>query len=309
MTPHLLQHICHHHTQIFLKHPFDDCYGRAAKDSRGTTPLLMDYTDGTHIAKWQWSEIYQPALIGAVSEWEERGEFSVSDLYIKAVEAKDFVINKTRPIVDEATEYAVAATDEAAVRLLLEVANYIDPNVSTYEETSKQQIFDTDANKTVAILLYEFATGEGEEIRIFNSLKDKSFARKFIEGRILKEIQNDFYDIIEQGKLSYEIFKKNGVKITLEFSPDQTDFYTSYKKHKDSNFVQFFIGGASAEITATNNPDWVKVSVVNPTSRKSLMLHATESYNREYGKIIPLSTIWQKIVFQMKIDPSKFYTK
>ncbi|MBE6313314.1 MAG: hypothetical protein E7076_09230 [Bacteroidales bacterium] len=77
MTPHLLQHICHH-TQISLKHPFDDCYGRAAKDSRGTTPLLMDYTDGTHIAKWQWSEIYQPALIGAVFEREERG-FYVTD--------------------------------------------------------------------------------------------------------------------------------------------------------------------------------------------------------------------------------------
>ncbi|MDD6357782.1 MAG: hypothetical protein PUG15_06790 [Bacteroidales bacterium] len=74
MTPHLLQHICHHHTQISLKHPFDDCYGRAAKDSRGTTPLLMDYAGGTHIAKWQWSEIYQPALIGAVFEREERGE-------------------------------------------------------------------------------------------------------------------------------------------------------------------------------------------------------------------------------------------
>lgn len=81
MTPHLLQHICHHHTQISLKHPFDDCYGRAAKDSRGTTPLLMDYAGGTRIAKWQWSEIYQPALIGAVFEREEKGEWTTDGHY------------------------------------------------------------------------------------------------------------------------------------------------------------------------------------------------------------------------------------
>ncbi|MDD6357780.1 MAG: hypothetical protein PUG15_06780, partial [Bacteroidales bacterium] len=271
-------------------------------------PLLMDYTDGTSIAKWQWSEIYQPALIGAVFEREERGEFSVSDIYIKAVEAKDFVINKTRPIVDEATEYAVAATDEAAVRLLLEVANYIDPNVSTYEETSKQQIFDTDANKTVAILLYEFATGTGEENRIFTSLKENSFARKFIEGRILKEVYNDFYYQIEKNKCSYDKFKNSEITISLEFSPDNTKtFLESIQKHIDSNLSQFFIGGAIARIRATEEPNWVIVEVINYTSRKSLMFHIANNYEREKGKIVPLSTIGQRIIFKMKIDTNKFY--
>jgi len=296
------------HGRFNLKHPFDDCYGRAAKDSRGTTPLLMDYTDGTSIPKWQWSEIYQPALIGAVFEREERGEISVSDIYIKAVEAKDFVINKTRPIVDEATEHVVATTDEVAIESLLKVANYIDPNVSTYSESTKQEIFDNDANKTVAILLYEFATGTGEENRIFTSLKENSFARKFIEGRILKEVYNDFYYQIEKNKCSYDKFKNSEITISLEFSPDNTKtFLESIQKHIDSNLSQFFIGGAIARIRATEEPNWVIVEVINNTSRKSLMFHIANNYEREKGKIVPLSTIGQRIIFKMKIDTNKFY--
>ncbi len=67
--------------------------------------------------------------------------FSTCSKYEHWIVTIDIITDKTQQVIDDITEYAVAATDEATVRLLLEVANYIDPNVSIYEETSKQQIF------------------------------------------------------------------------------------------------------------------------------------------------------------------------
>lgn len=97
-------------------------------------------------------------------------------------------------------------------------------------------------------------------------------------------------------------------RLSLEFSPDNTKtFLESIQKHIDSNLSQFFIGGAIARIRATEEPNWVIVEVINYTSRKSLMFHIANNYEREKGKIVPLSTIGQRIIFKMKIDTNKFY--
>ena len=37
------------------------------------------------------------------------------------------------------------------------------------------------------------------------------------------------------------------------------------------------------------------------------MLHVADDYKREGDKIIPLSTIGQRIIFKMKVDTNKFY--
>ncbi len=67
------------------------------------------------------------------------------------------------------------------------------------------------------------------------------------------------------------------------------------------------MGGAIVKIRATNEHNWVLVEIINQTSRKSLMLHVADNYKREGDKIIPLSTIGQRIIFKMKVDTNKFY--
>jgi hypothetical protein len=47
-----------------LKHPFDSDYKIPAL----STDNLMDYTGGTHIAKWQWDLIHDPGVIVRVFE-------------------------------------------------------------------------------------------------------------------------------------------------------------------------------------------------------------------------------------------------
>lgn len=77
----------------------------------------------------------------------------------------------------------------------------------------------------------------------------------------------------------------------------------------NSNLSQFFVGGANVAVSATDDANWVNVSISNPTSRESLMLHAGENYPRDRkdgGTEKPLSTIKQTFTFKMKIDPSKF---
>jgi hypothetical protein len=202
-------------------------------------------------------------------------------------------------IVDNVTELI----DNIAVHMLVSVAEHIDPQVSNYDESEKQLYFNSDANKTVAILLYEFATGTGEPIRVFSDSSINSFASVYLEGRIIEEIYNDFYNIMSNR--SFEDFEKNCVKINLEFSPDQTDFWKSIEKHFDSNLPQFFIGGSTAFISTTDKEGSVLVEITNKTSRNSLMLHMVNNYDRVDGKIIPLSTITQKIIFNLSIDESK----
>jgi hypothetical protein len=52
------------HGMFSLKHPFDNDYKIPAL----STDNLMDYTDGTHIAKWQWDLIHDPGVIVRVFE-------------------------------------------------------------------------------------------------------------------------------------------------------------------------------------------------------------------------------------------------
>jgi hypothetical protein len=58
------------HGMFSLKHPFDNDYKMPAL----STDNLMDYNDGTHIAKWQWDLIHDPGVILRVFERDEDSE-------------------------------------------------------------------------------------------------------------------------------------------------------------------------------------------------------------------------------------------
>jgi|GEM_PF-6425280 len=46
----------------------------------GETSNLMDYNGGTHLAKWQWDVVHDPALIPGVFEGDGRSEYSSEEL-------------------------------------------------------------------------------------------------------------------------------------------------------------------------------------------------------------------------------------
>jgi RHS repeat-associated protein len=195
----------------------------------------------------------------------------------------------------------------AATAALIKTATTIYPDVAKANEATKQAQFKSNPENSVAILLYEFATGTGKDNRTFNYGGKESFANAFVQGRVLGEVQNDFVNAI-QGK-TYEQFKKDGAKFGLEFSPDHAGLQESVEKHMDSNLPQFFVGGANVSVTATDDENWVNVTITNYTTRNSLMLHQGENYKRDGkdgGTEKPLSTISQTFTFKMKIDPSKF---
>ena len=66
------------HGKYRLRHTFDSEYGSGAASRKGQTDNLMDYTSSpyksTHIAKWQWNQIYNPALLTEVWERDEDSE-------------------------------------------------------------------------------------------------------------------------------------------------------------------------------------------------------------------------------------------
>lgn len=184
--------------------------------------------------------------------------------------------------------------DKAAIIALKNTAKlYINGvDMSNVSESEKQKIFKTDEIKTIGILLWEFATGTGKEIRKFE-VGVHPFANKLIEDRILNEIVNEFNEKAKKDGYDFSnIGNSKEYQIALEFSPNMlpSSWIESVKKHVDSNAVQFFVGGAIAKARIQDNNFIIQIT--NETSRSSLMLHVGENYDRKDGNK-PLSTIKQ----------------
>jgi hypothetical protein len=56
-----------------MRHTFDAAYGKTAEATEGTTDNLMDYDNGTHLAKWQWDMMSEPAIFDGVLDKDEEG--------------------------------------------------------------------------------------------------------------------------------------------------------------------------------------------------------------------------------------------
>ena len=89
------------HGQFLLRHTFDDKYANGLK--QGVNPTnLMDYKGGTHLAKWQWDQIYDPAITTSLIKYDEEGEF-YADIDLKIYSLKeeindgDFVFISSKP--------------------------------------------------------------------------------------------------------------------------------------------------------------------------------------------------------------------
>jgi hypothetical protein len=79
------------HGQFLLRHTFDDKYAKGLK--QGVNPKnLMDYKGGRHLAKWQWDQIYDPAITTSLIKYDEEGEFWISVVKIGAKAAVNILV-------------------------------------------------------------------------------------------------------------------------------------------------------------------------------------------------------------------------
>lgn len=198
---------------------------------------------------------------------------------------------------------------------LQDYARSLFPSVAHLTEKEKIVIFksygitfkDTRADKyikkAVAILLWEFATGTGENIRTFgNCYLTAAFLN---EGCQLGSVDKVKYikEKIRKANLSLEQFKAKGLTIKgIPFSPDDktVSFKQLYDNHFNSNLVQLFVGG-TGEISVMYNGEIngrikLRIKFKNETSMKSLFLHLADNKSRKNYEYIhsPLSTIIQK---------------
>jgi len=179
-------------------------------------------------------------------------------------------------------------------------ANLLNPNVAQLTEAQKDFDFLTDGKKGVGILLYEFANGKGPNSRDFSN---GLFWSDFFEGDRIANIKADFETQLIVNNLSFDQFVANGAKIegSHNFSPGHTSIINSINEHVNANWVQFFVGGTSAEYKPSNVAGYIDVILTNPTSRNSLLLHIGDNYSREDFGSTPLSTIEQHFYIRIKV--------
>jgi len=103
----------------------------------------------------------------------------------------------TKEVANAGMQYGVNKVDKAAANKLVNYAKDIDARVGSYSEDQKQKIFKTNAEQTKAVLLYEFAKGEGQTNREFDY--NSPITKEIASGYVLKDIKsgiNDFAKIL-----------------------------------------------------------------------------------------------------------------
>ena len=107
------------HGQFLLRHTFDDKYKKDLK--QGVNPdNLMDYKGGTHIAKWQWDQIYDPAITTSLIKYDEEGEFVIT----------------TTAIITYLTKFGISTALNIGTDLLIN--RLVHPDVHSWEEAWEQ---------------------------------------------------------------------------------------------------------------------------------------------------------------------------
>lgn len=194
--------------------------------------------------------------------------------------------------------------DQQLTIALTKTAFRLNPKADTTKESNKEYEFKSNGKAGVGVLLYEFANGTGKDVRNFSF--DYDMTAQMLAGNVPNDIKADFYRALNGNNISsYNEFISNGEEIDgrYAFSPDHTGVVDSFNKHKNANWVQFFVAGTSTVYYPSNDPGWIIVEMRNPTSRNSLLLHFGDNYKRDgSGDNKPLSTIEQVFRFKLKVN-------
>jgi hypothetical protein len=156
------------------------------------------------------------------------------------------------------------------------------PDAETLDESAKQAIFISSAEKTVAVLVYEFFTGKGPARRTFD--ETSAIVQNIMQGRIADEILGNYWDRVKAGDPASPLVQFRGV---YRFSPDQGSRGESADKFIESTDqllhgdpVLAFLGAVTWEAKPSPDGNTLDVKVSNDTSLSSYAVHEVESVPR-----------------------------
>jgi hypothetical protein len=212
------------------------------------------------------------------------------------------------------------AADRYAPAAIVSVSKLYHDDVEKFGGNNFELRFNS--KKAVGVMLYGFATGQG--IRDYRFDLESPVSNDFFYGgdnggrNIAKEIQTSLYTKINALNIGLSQLKSGWkTSLPIAFSPDHTgSVYESFKKHINSNSIQFFTGGSTAYVTVLNND--VFISVYNESSRNSFFAHgkfglswaAKNTYRSAANSSgAPMSTITQTFETVLNLDASKIKKK
>ena len=176
-------------------------------------------------------------------------------------------------------------------------------------EEQRAKIFRSDAERTGAVILFEFATGRryGEqddfkqEDAFTKALNKDNLLLNEVVIKLLKEaIKEGFENPVDYLKT----LKNQTFRTGFSFSPDHTDsiseFIEKHKKVYRENTILFVIGGMSANITL-NEDKSIRIVFSNTTGLYSLFFHLLDNIEAQG----PLSN--RKQTFTFNFSEAQFY--
>ena len=220
-------------------------------------------------------------------------------------------------------KYSEKEIEEIAKNMLIQKAEKMYAGVSTLTQAQKGALFRTNSKATIAILLYEFATGTGQETTIFDETKYGTFAIveelksldfiKEAETYYYDQNRNNFYGQLPTRTFPYE-FSPTGNPLRLFNLPKSIPEHIKAcaEIYKQDNYLRLFLGGTVVTMDANDEGGGgdITFSVTDGKNRNSLFLHASQfskiavNVPRSEGNL-PLSTTKQKYIFTFKLDKSK----
>jgi hypothetical protein len=69
------------HGVFRLRHIFSTDYGSTAVGMKEKTQFLMDYADGINLPKWQWDQMYDPAILNGVFDSDKEADWATDGHY------------------------------------------------------------------------------------------------------------------------------------------------------------------------------------------------------------------------------------
>jgi|GEM_PF-3627360 len=197
-----------------------------------------------------------------------------------------------------AKQLGIRLWSELGKRALIHHARKRLTDVTDIESKKKEEYIATNAKATVAIILYEFASGTGPTTRYFYD--GQPFTEEFKTGPAMEYMLNQFYSQTDsnQGKAIYNgryQFSGRAIPFVAETWPFSIQQH--YLTLKQVNMSQFVLGSFNFSIVPTDS-NTLRIHVWNTTSRRSLFLGIPHRVQRP----MILGNVYQHIYMEVPFE-------
>lgn len=187
--------------------------------------------------------------------------------------------------------------------------------VEDLTEKEKENIFHEDSQGTIAILLYEFASGEGEESRTFS--EQDAISKDLMKLDFVQAAIEEFYET-NLGRTELQPIDRPYTFSPSISSPSIIDLLNSVEQHgkaaqeglSKGDWLRFFLGGTTASVVPDG--EQLIITVVDSKSRNSWYYHlgvgVAQNTSRDSHGNEPLTTTKQTYIGSQRIDWNKLRT-